>query len=116
MTIPHRNDARGDVEFIVDWTFEESFLWIYVTDGFCTADQFRQDACPFLVRSETRQPKPRRLRVANREAGQMSLIVWNVGEIDESISWQGLLTTDWTARLPTELSGGETSRLKRVKE
>ena len=93
VTIPHRNDARGDVEFIVDWTFEESFLWIYVTDGFCTADQFRQDACPFRVRSETRQPKPRRLRVANREAGQMSLIVWNVGEIDESISWQGLLTT-----------------------
>lgn len=106
--ISGQTSVRGDLELIVDWTFSDSTLSMYVTNGQCTAEQFQQDVCPFdsscpcsfIVRSESSEPKPRRLRVSGHQ-GPFGLIVWNVSMRDESISWQALLTTTATTLRPT---------------
>lgn len=120
--VPGEVLTRGDLELIVDWTFEDSTLWMYVTDGNCTQAQFQRDVCPFdagcectfLVKSETSDPKPRSLRL-NNYLGSFRLIVWNIGNRNESISWQGLLTTTSTFRAtfgPTESIRSDQSTLK----
>jgi hypothetical protein len=105
LILSYTGQVRGDVETIVDWTFDDSLLYMYMTAGDCTGEQFALDVCPddpacactFLARSESRTPKPRHLQVQNHQ-GFLGLIVWNVGTRNESISWQTLLTTNSTLR------------------
>jgi hypothetical protein len=88
------------LEATVDWTYITNELWMYVSDGVCTADQFATDACPgagcpckFSVSSEAASPKPRVLRIANASAGTRTLIVWSQGPKEEAVSYQVVLTT-----------------------
>lgn len=106
LLISYTGQGRGDVETTVDWTYDDSLLFMYMTAGDCTGEQFALDVCPddpacactFLARSETRTPKPRHLRVQNHQ-GPLGVIVWNMGTRNESISWQTLLTTTSTLRI-----------------
>jgi hypothetical protein len=92
---------RGELKANVNWSVAEAKLWMYLADGACTVEKFQKDVCPFtpacecefLAKSEAGEPKPRRLRVQNFGPGGFAFIVWNVGTIDTSSSWQLLLTT-----------------------
>ena len=100
LSIGFNTTAVGDLEAIVDWTFVNDTLWMYLASGECR-EQFAQVECPFdpgcecqfLARSETNRPKPRSLSAPGRSPGLHTLEVWNRGPETESISWQALLTT-----------------------
>jgi len=92
--------AAGSLDATVDWTFASNLLLMYITQGACTVEQFAEDVCPddpacgcrFAVRAENPSLKPRVLTHANAAAGPYTLIVWNLGPEDESISYQVGLT------------------------
>lgn len=92
--------GAGALDATVDWTFASDLLVMYITQGGCTVEQFAEDVCPddpacgcrIAVRAENAFIKPRLLSLANAAAGPYTLIVWNLGPRDESISWQVGLT------------------------
>jgi hypothetical protein len=92
--------AAGSLDATVDWTFASNLLLMYITQGTCTVDQFAEDVCPddpacgcrFAVRAENPFMKPRVLTHPNATPGPYTLIVWNLGPEDESISFQVGLT------------------------
>jgi hypothetical protein len=100
VVVPFTTSGAGSLDATVDWTFGTDLLLMYVTQGTCTVDQFAADACPdqpscecrFAVRSENPLPKPRVMNVANAAAGPYTLIVWNLGPRDESISFSVAVT------------------------
>ena len=100
IVIPFTTSGVGTLDATVDWTFSADLLLMYVTQGTCTGTQFAADACPdqpscecrFAVRSENPFEKPRVMTIANAAAGPYTLIVWNLGPRDESISYTIALT------------------------
>lgn len=86
----------------VNWTYATNSVWMYIAEGDCTRDKFDNLDCPggptcecqFSVVSERDSPKPRVLTVTNASAGTRTLIVWNCGPQEESISYQAVLTTN----------------------
>jgi hypothetical protein len=100
VVIPFATSGAGKLDNTVDWTFAGDLLLMYVAQGNCTVAQFAADACPdqpacecrFAVRSENPFEKPRVMTVANAAAGPYTLIVWNLGPRDESISYTIALT------------------------
>jgi hypothetical protein len=90
----------GSLEATVDWTFASNRLFMYISHGVCTVDQFSADVCPFdpacgcrfAVRAENPFMKPRVLTHPTAATGPYTLIVWNLGPEDESISFQVALT------------------------
>ena len=85
----------GTLEAIVDWTFAENDLDLFLARGDepCTLDTFNDRSCGFIATEESVTLKPERLRVTGLAAGTYSLYVANFGDTDDSISWQLLLTT-----------------------
>lgn len=100
VVIPFTTSGVGTLDATVDWTFASDLLLMYITQGNCTGDQFAAEACPdqpacecrFAVRSENQSQKPRVMTLANAAAGPYTLIVWNLGPSDESISYTIALT------------------------
>ena len=97
---PINTTVIGKIDATVDWTYATNKLWMYVTEGDCTADQFATDDCPgpacpcrFSVTSEESGPKPRVLTLASASAGLRTLFVWNLGPQEEACSYQVVLTT-----------------------
>ena len=94
--------ATGRLVTTVNWTYAANSVWMYIAEGDCTGDQFDNLDCPggptceclFSVVSERDSPKPRALTVTNASAGTRTLIVWNRGPQEESISYQAVLTTN----------------------
>ncbi len=96
--VPFTTQVAGTVEITVDWTFPTNTLWIFVSSGVCTVQQFQSCPgagceCPFLVSSETSTPKPRVLTLPSTAAGSRSLFIWNLGPREESVDFQIYLTT-----------------------
>ena len=93
--------SSGKWEATVDWTNAGNELWMWVTNGACTADQFAREDCPFETtcpcqfgaRSEMATPKPRLLTLSNASAGAHSLIIANLGPSDETASYQVTMTS-----------------------
>jgi hypothetical protein len=93
--------ATGRLETTVNWTYATNSVWMYVAEGDCTGGQFDNLDCPggptcecqFSAVSESDSPKPRILTVASAGAGVRTLIVWNRGPQEESVSYQAVLTT-----------------------
>jgi hypothetical protein len=80
----------GRIDITVNWTFDESPMGFYlVPAGTCnTIEEFVGGACDFLIRSES-GGKPRRISVANFEAGNYRWFVGNANpEADEQVSLQ----------------------------
>jgi hypothetical protein len=118
-----KTTATGTLETTVNWTYPTNAVWMYLTEGDCTDDQFDNLDCPggptcecrFIVLSETETPKPRVLTVSNASAGTRTLIVWNLGPQEESCSFQAVLTTSVAGSSPTGPQGAavETGRGRR---
>ena len=83
----------GRLDVTMDWTNPASRVGIYlVPANTCTLAEFNARSCNFLVRSEPSSVKPRKVSVANFNAGNYRWLLGNFGDTDESISYQFVLS------------------------
>jgi hypothetical protein len=123
----HQNFASGDylmyplpltvsgvLDVTVDWTFPTSWIYVYFGETRCSYEQLAGRTCPFLISSETQQPKPRVLVTQKLAAGQYYLVVYNVpwnvhtktgSDNTETVIYQANITvfTESGARVPIRL-------------
>lgn len=78
VAIPLQLTQAGRLDITVDWTFQSSWIYVYFGDQVCTYEQLAARTCPFLVRSETQEPKPRVLLHDISQAGTFFLVLYNV--------------------------------------
>ena len=88
-------------EATADWTAGTNTLWMWVTNGVCTPEQFALPECPFeaecpcqfAIRSEVATPKPRVLAIPNATAAARTLIVANLGPGEETVNYRVTVTS-----------------------
>jgi hypothetical protein len=97
--------SAGRLDLTVDWTFATSPVGFWVVRPPCGIDQLNARTCDFVVRSEpATTPKPRRASSASGlAAGTYQLIVGNLGNQNESVSAQIILSS---ASCPAVTSAG----------
>ena len=83
----------GDLEVIVDWTFASNDLDLLLFRGECSPEQFAAEQCDVADVADSTTAKPERVGLANAPAGTYTLVVFNFGETEETLSYQILLTT-----------------------
>jgi hypothetical protein len=100
--------SAGTLELIVDWTFAANDVDIFLArgDSPCTLETFNDRSCGFVATEESFTMKPERLRTTSLAAGTYSLYVANFGDIDESVSWQVLLTTAFGSAASAPVTAG----------
>jgi hypothetical protein len=106
-SVSSTTDTRLDV--LVDWTSAASAIGVYVFQGACSVDQFIARTCSFVVRSEPPAAKPRRVSAPNVAVGNYTLVVANLGALDEAIAAQIVLSN--TTCAPVALGPAGTAAL-----
>jgi hypothetical protein len=81
-------NSGGRLDVVLDWTFADSQMGVYVVQGSCNLDQFNSRTCNFLIRSEPPGPKPRKVTASNVSPGTYGLLIGNFSDVDESASTQ----------------------------
>ena len=69
---------RGVLDITVDWTAPETWMYVYLGRTNCGYDQLVDQTCPFILSSETKDPKPRVLYTETLEPGAYYLFLYNV--------------------------------------
>jgi hypothetical protein len=69
---------KGVLDVTVDWTFADTWMYVYLSRTNCTYEQLTGGTCPFFVSSETKTPKPRYLVTESLEPGTYYLVLYNV--------------------------------------
>lgn len=69
---------RGKLDISVDWTVPDTWMYVYLANQLCDFAQLSTKKCPFLIASETKDPKPRLLLTGNLEVGKYYLYLYNV--------------------------------------
>lgn len=69
---------RGVLDITVDWTFPDTWMYVYLGKTSCTLAQLSGRTCPFLLSSETQNPKPRVLFTDTLEPSTYYLVLYNV--------------------------------------
>jgi hypothetical protein len=84
----------GRLDVTLDWTFPASRVGFYlVPANTCnTIEEFNTRSCNFLIRSEPSSVKPRRLSLANFNAGNYRWLTGTFGDEAESGSLQIVLS------------------------
>jgi hypothetical protein len=90
----------GDLEFVVDWTFASNNLDLLLFRGECSEEQFLAEQCNLADSADSTTAKPERVGIGSAAAGTYTLVVINLGETEESFSYQVLLTTVGSASEP----------------
>jgi hypothetical protein len=128
---PHGNDEwlqfpvllsqRGVVDITVDWTFPDTWMYVYFGRTDCDYIQLTSYKCPFILSSETKTPKPRILYTESLEPGTYYLVLYNVprdpltgngSDNTEAVSLQlGLTVNPGDLRVPGGVSIGRTQVL-----
>lgn len=70
--------TRGKLDITVDWTSEETWMYVYLGDTECRFAELASGACPFIIESETREPKPRILYSEILDPGSYFVFLYNV--------------------------------------
>jgi hypothetical protein len=110
----------GRLDITVDWTSAASPIGVYlVPANTCTIQEFNARTCNFLVRSEPSTQKPRKISTPNFAAGNYRWMMGTFGEIDESLSFQFVLSkgtgcAPLTGTSPQVSSRGEPLRIERM--
>jgi hypothetical protein len=68
----------GVLDVTVDWTYADTWMYVYLGKTSCDYSQLAARTCPFLVKSETQKPKPRVLYTETLDPGTYYLILYNV--------------------------------------
>jgi hypothetical protein len=71
---------RGEVDGSVDWTFSDTWMYVYFGSVKCSYSQLASNACPFLISSETQTPKPRTFKTGLLDPGTYYLVLQNVAK------------------------------------
>jgi hypothetical protein len=91
----------GVLDITVDWTEDESWIFVYFGDRACSFDELDNQTCPFLIVSETKEPKPRILYTDLLQPATYYVFLYNVprvpgteigSDVKESVSLQLGLT------------------------
>jgi hypothetical protein len=69
---------RGKLDITVDWTFPDTWMYVYLGNTDCTYAQLTTKTCPFILSSETKEPKPRVLFTDVLEPATYYLYLYNV--------------------------------------
>jgi hypothetical protein len=69
---------RGKLDMTVDWTVADTWMYVYFGNQKCDYAQLSSGKCPFLISSETKDPKPRVLLTQNLDPGTYYLVLYNV--------------------------------------
>lgn len=69
---------RGVLDITVDWTFPETWMYVYFGRTNCDYKELASRNCPFILSSETKDPKPRVLYTEEVDPGTYYLVLYNV--------------------------------------
>jgi hypothetical protein len=69
---------RGVLDVTVDWTTPSTWMYVYLGNTACTYAQLSSRTCPFLIRSETKDPKPRVIITESLAPGTYYVVLYNV--------------------------------------
>ena len=62
----------------MDWTFADTWMYVYMGKTNCSYSQLAGHTCPFFLKSETKDPKPRVLYTDSLDSGTYYLVLYNV--------------------------------------
>ena len=102
---------RGKLDITVDWTVPDTWMYVYLGRTKCDYAQLSGGTCPFILSSETKDPKPRVLFSETLEPATYYLVLYNVprnprtgvgSDNTESISIQLGLTVSANGQRSTE--------------
>jgi hypothetical protein len=77
-SIPIEFSQSGVLDITVDWTFPDTWMYVYFGKTDCDYARLADHTCPFLIKSETQTPKPRVLYTDMLEGGKYYLYLYNV--------------------------------------
>jgi hypothetical protein len=69
---------KGVLDITVDWTYPSTWMYVYLGNTKCEYAQLVAHSCPFILSSETQNPKPRVLLTEELEPGTYYLVLYNV--------------------------------------
>ncbi|HVO11895.1 MAG TPA: hypothetical protein VMX54_14240 [Vicinamibacteria bacterium] len=78
VAVPVQISTAGVADITVDWTFPDSWIYVYFGNTACDYDQLAKHTCPFLISSETQLPKPRVLVTDLLQPGTYYVVLYNV--------------------------------------
>ena len=102
---------RGVLDITVDWTSPSTWMYVYFGRTDCSYAQLAGQTCPFILSSETKNPKPRVLFTETLEPGSYYLVLYNVprdprtgvgSDATESVSLQIGLTVSASGERSTD--------------
>jgi len=70
--------TRGKLDITVNWTHPDTWMFVYLGNTQCNFEQLSSGDCPFLIESETKDPKPRVLFTDLLDPGTYYLVLYNV--------------------------------------
>jgi len=69
---------KGVLDVTVDWSTPSTWMYVYLSKVNCTYAQLSSETCPYFVKSETKDPKPRVLYTDSLDPGTYYLVLYNV--------------------------------------
>jgi len=69
---------KGKLDITVDWTAADTWMYVYFGRAKCDYAQLSGHTCPFILSSETKDPKPRVLYTEELDPGTYYLVLYNV--------------------------------------
>jgi hypothetical protein len=78
VSIPVVVSQKGVLDITVDWTSSETWMYVYFGNTDCGYNQLAGKTCPFLISSETKEPKPRYFVTDTLQPGTYYLVLYNV--------------------------------------
>jgi hypothetical protein len=76
--VPIPLSDRGKLDITVNWTFPDTWMYVYFGETACDYAQLSGGTCPFLITSETMEPKPRVLYTDLLDPKTYYLALYNV--------------------------------------
>jgi hypothetical protein len=77
VAVPFQTPDRGVLDITVDWRWDDSWMYTYFGDTECDYVAVVGDTCPYLIRSETKEPKPRVLETGILDAAVYYIFLYN---------------------------------------
>jgi hypothetical protein len=72
------SQQAGVLDITVDWTYSDTWMYVYFGRADCDYAQLAQRSCPFMIASETKTPKPRVLYTDALDLGTYYMYLYNV--------------------------------------
>jgi len=78
LSIPLQLSQKGVLDITVNWTVPSTWMYVDFGDENCLYDDLANKTCPFLIKSENKDPKPRVLNTGVLEPATYYIFLYNV--------------------------------------